>query len=184
MNESELVRLEQELRSTVNEYGQGWILEEVDSAVAAGVSEEKILRSRTKRKGTADQATSPTSAAEMYEVLGLHQINEDEYETSRKGGSLVITTRVMTDRERVRLLLEALRRVLVELPGIEADTTDILQTAPDTDVGDRAAVHGVRFELTESDLRQEGFQLRGDRFPATRRREVGRLVNTIIKSNL
>jgi hypothetical protein len=70
----------------------------------------------------------------------------------------VITTRPMDARERVEQLLIALRRVLIELPGIEEHTPGLLA---DSIAGRRTPIRAVRFQPMDADRarREEAHQL-------------------------
>ncbi len=131
MNPFELRRLEQQLREALQDTTLSWVLDDVDAAIAAGVPEEKILRRRQQRRGDDSPATSPAAAAARYEVVDRSMLGLGEYESSRKGGTLVIATRAMTDEERVQLLLDAVKRVLVDLPEMELEVLKTLRSEPE-----------------------------------------------------
>ncbi|OLT26292.1 hypothetical protein BJF83_21670 [Nocardiopsis sp. CNR-923] len=150
MNESELYSVEQRIRDLLTDTGMDWVLDEVDAAIAAGVPEEKILRRRSHRGGGKHLTSSPMAVASQYEVVERQQLGSDEYEASHKKGTLVITTRTMTSPERVKLLLDALRRIFVELPEIELETLKTLRTSPNNDEGTRSEVRSVAFEPDEN----------------------------------
>ncbi|WP_306368604.1 hypothetical protein [Nocardiopsis sp. CC223A] len=146
MNTSELNSIEQKIRDLLTDTGMVWVLDEVDAAIAAGVPEEKILRRRAHRGGGRHLTASPAAAASQYEVVERYQLGSDEYETSHTKGTLVITTRIMTNLERVKLLLDALRRIFVEIPEIELETLKTLKSSPSNDEGNRSEVRSVAFE--------------------------------------
>ncbi|MFI9270202.1 hypothetical protein ACIGXM_05745 [Kitasatospora sp. NPDC052896] len=148
MNEFELRQTEQALREVLSGSALEWVLNEVDAAIAEGVAEEKVLRRRN-RSGQQRRAAEGS----LYEALERSLVSAEEYEASRKRGSLVITTRAMTVLERVELLLQALRRVLVEVPLIEEETLKSLMAAPADEAGQRAAAEGVSFEPEEDAFR-------------------------------
>jgi hypothetical protein len=132
-------------------------LDEVDEAIAEGVPEEGILRRRSPKGRPAREHDPWAAAAEDYTLLNFRQLDIGELEASRKSGTLVITTRPMTVRERVLLLLDAVSRVAVELPAIEAATLDQLKADPDNGVRIWSTVEAVAFEP------EEGFRRRRDR---------------------
>lgn len=63
-----------------------------------------------------------------HSIVDRRELGHVEYEASRKRGGMVIATRAMTDEERVQLLLDAVRRVLVELPEMELESLKTLRT--------------------------------------------------------
>lgn len=151
MDEAELLQVDNQLRGLLEGTELEWVLDEVDEAIAEGVPEEGILRRRSTKGRPAREQDLWAAAAEDYTILTSLQIDSGELEASRKSGTLVITTRPMTVQERVMLLLDAIRRVVVELPAVEAETLDRLQS----DSG--RAVEAVVFEP------EEGFSRRRDR---------------------
>lgn len=181
MNESELRQVEQELREALVDVGLRWVLDEIDDAIAAGVPEEKILRRRSHRTGSEGQPYSSAEVAEQYEVVGLVRTSGKEYEASRRRGDLVIAPRPMTLQERVRLLLDALRRILIELPEIELEITKTLREVSDGDEGSRTEVNEVTFEPDEnSRSRRESLSIHSSRLPRERRERVRELLNEIV----
>lgn len=141
MNDEDLLRVEEELRSVLEGSVLEWVLDEVDDAAATGVPEERILRRRRPRGDGASR--DPMRIAASYEVVSLKGLQPAQIEGHRKRNSLVISTRPMTVRERVGLLFEALRRVLIEVPDIEVATLMTLFSTPDHDERDGAG--SVRF---------------------------------------
>ncbi|MCC3314882.1 hypothetical protein [Nocardia africana] len=140
MDSHQLLAVETEIRSVISDSSLAWLLDDVDDAIAAGIPQEKVLR---RRRGAVQQSEDADVA--LYQVFDPEAISSKEYETSRKQGTLVITTRPMTDAERVEVLLEALRRVLVELPDIELETLRILQEVPRNEEGARRVAETVTF---------------------------------------
>ncbi len=171
MNELELRRVEQEIRDTLAGTDLEWVLDEVDAAIAAGVPEEKILRRRQNRGN--DDRQSPAAEAARYETVERRMLSPEAFEASRKRGTLVIATRPMVDLERVQLLLDALRRVLVELPEIALDTLKTLRSSAEADAGFRNEVHDVSFEPEEDGRhRRERPAVLGDRVSRERRERI------------
>ncbi|TCC16280.1 hypothetical protein [Kribbella sindirgiensis] len=157
MDDAELLQIEEQLRTLLEGTDLEWVLDEVDEAIAEGVPEEGILRRRPRKARPPREQDLWSDAAEEYMILNLRQIESGELEASRKSGTLVVTTRPMTVRERVLLLLDAVRRVIVELPAIEAETLDLLQAEPGRSVDYERTVTAVVFEP------EEGFRRRRDR---------------------
>ncbi|MET9803380.1 hypothetical protein [Streptomyces sp. NPDC006368] len=177
MNPFELRRTEQELREALQGTALAWVLDDVDAAIAAGVPEEKILRRRPQRRGEESRGATPAAAALRYEAVDRNLLGASEYEASRKRGTLVIATRAMTDQERVQLLLDAVRRVLVELPEIELETLKTLWAQPDGDDGRRSVAEGVVFEPAEGARSSRSWtEIMADRVPMERRERVSHLV--------
>ncbi|MGW7397278.1 hypothetical protein ACWGH7_12330 [Streptomyces cyaneofuscatus] len=177
MNLFELRRTEQELREALDGTALAWVLDDVDAAIAAGVPEEKILRRRPQRRGDEPRAATPAAAALRYEAVDRNLLGVGEYEASRKRGTLVIATRAMTDQERVQLLLDAVRRVFVELPEIELETLKALRAESDGDDGRRSVVEEVVFEPDESSQsRRSRTEISANRMRTERRERVSRLV--------
>jgi hypothetical protein len=182
MNQFELRRVEQQLREALQDTALSWVLDDVDAAIAAGVPEEKILRRRQQRRGDDSPAASPAAAALRYEVVDRSVLGLVEFEASRKRGTLVIATRAMTDEERVQLLLDAVRRVLVELPEMELEVLKTLRTEPEGDAGSRSIAEAVVFEPDESARsRRTRTEFRGDRMPTERRTRVSQLLADVTR---
>jgi hypothetical protein len=182
MNQFELRRVEQQLREALQDTALSWVLDDVDAAIAAGVPEEKILRRRQQRRGDDSPGASPAAAALRYEVVDRSVLGLVEFEASRKRGTLVIATRAMTDEERVQLLLDAVRRVLVELPEMELEVLKTLRTEPEGDVGSRSIAEAVVFEPDESARsRRSRTEFRGDRMPTERRTRVSQLLADVTR---
>ncbi|WP_093156407.1 hypothetical protein [Saccharopolyspora antimicrobica] len=151
MNSDELRSAEQALRDVLTGTNLEWVLGEVDAAIAAGVPEEKILRRRRPRQRSDDRSYSdPAEMAALYTVEDRPEFGSIEYGASSKNGTLVISTRKMTNEERVQLLLDALQRVLVELPEIEVATLKNLHVDENEPTIVRSAVRGVSFEPDET----------------------------------
>lgn len=157
MDEAELRQVETQLRDLLEGTHLEWVLDEVDETIAEGVPEEGILRRRSQKGRSNQDQELWLDAAEDYTILNFRQIDSGELEASRKSGTLVITTRPMTLQERVLLLLDAVRRVIIELPAIEAATLDLLAAASGSDTDDQSGIESAVFEP------EEGFRRRRDR---------------------
>jgi hypothetical protein len=78
----------------------------------------------------------------------------------------------MSTLERVQVLHDALRRVLLELPEIETDALKTLLSAPEGEQESRSPVTSVRFEPA-GDVRERsdrGLELSGERLADVRQR--------------
>jgi len=182
MNRSELRRVEEQLREALQDTVLSWVLDDVDAAIAAGVPEEKILRRRPQRRGDGPYAVSPALAAARYEVVDSRELGSAEYEASRKRGTLVIASRPMTDEERVLLLLDAVRRVLVELPETELESLRTLRAESEEDTGSRSIAESVKFEPDESiRSRRSRTEFQANRVSEERRAYVGQLLADVTR---
>ena len=120
MNALEMREVEDLLRDLIRSAGLDWLLDELDEAIATGVAEEKLLQ---RRRGT---------STEEYEALAVADMRTDTFHRSvKRGASVVVTTRPMNARERTELHLDALRRLFLELPEIEAETLKIVNAGDD-----------------------------------------------------
>ncbi|MFD8159623.1 hypothetical protein [Streptomyces malaysiensis] len=182
MNQFELRHVEQQLREALQDTVLSWVLDDVDAAIAAGVPEEKILRRRPQRRDDDSHGSSPAAAAARYEVVDRSVLGLSELEASRKRGTLVIATRPMTDEERVQLLLDAVRRVLVELPEMELEVLKTLRTEFEGNVGNRSIAEAIVFEPDESNRsRRSRTEFQVDRMSAERRARVSQLLADVTR---
>lgn len=148
MDPNELSRLEASLREMLEGSSLEWLLDEVDGAVAVGVPEEKLLQRRVRAGGEEWSAEEDQVLVQDLQVPlhGSRQARHGAaYESAKRKGTLVISTRPMTAEERVTLLLEALRRVFVEVPTIETETLKTLASVED-EAGERESASTVTFE--------------------------------------
>lgn len=104
MEADELAEFYQQLRSIANELGLGWLLDELDEASTIGVAEVRPLRQQTRRGRVTYEELS---AAER---SGPGRTRAEEF----------LTRRSMTQLEQVDALLDAFRRVLVDLDEVAA----------------------------------------------------------------
>jgi hypothetical protein len=131
VNALEMREVEDLLRNLIRSAELDWLLDELDEAIATGVAEEKLLQ---RRRG---------ASTEEYEALAVADVGTDIFHRSlKRGASVVVTTRPMNARERTELHLDALRRLFLELPEIEAETLKIVSAEGDPH---RAPVRSVRF---------------------------------------
>ncbi|MFI6345173.1 hypothetical protein [Streptomyces sp. NPDC050560] len=182
MDQFELRRVEQRLRETLRDTALAWVLDDVDAAIAAGVPEEKILRRRTSRRAGHVQGTDTASVTNRYEVVESREVDAGAHDAPRKHGTLVIATRAMTDEERVQLLLDAVRRVLVELPEMEVASLKVLGSEPESDSGSRAVAEAVVFAPHESAHAHRGeTEFRADRMSVEDRARVAELLDDMAR---
>jgi len=131
VNAIELREVEDLLRDVIRSAGLDWLIDELDAAIATGVAEEKLLQ---RRRGT---------STEEYEALAVAEVGTDTFHRSlKRGASVVVTTRPMSAQERTELHLDALRRLVIELPEIEVETLKVMSAGSDQH---RAPVRSVRF---------------------------------------
>ncbi|MDF5758432.1 hypothetical protein [Spongiactinospora sp. TRM90649] len=141
--------IERQLRTVLADLGMGWILQQVDEAIQVGVSAqvEKTVRRRS-RSHKAESAWFETVRQDDLVEVELPRSGPRSKEPPR------LTTRAMSTEERVLLLISALRRILAEVPKIEAEQMTLLgvqgahqevriervRFLPDEDVVDRYEV--------------------------------------------
>jgi hypothetical protein len=113
MNAEELTNVKQKLRNFASANGMQWVLNEVDEAVSLGVPETRTLR-QSSRQGriTYVDITGPD--------VGLASTRK------RRNTEDFVTRRPMTEAEQVDLLIQALRRVLVDLDEIAKQSIEAL----------------------------------------------------------
>jgi hypothetical protein len=120
MNERELVRLEQELLAMLSGTDLDWVLSSVREGIAAGRPEE--VHVRRERQGEEVLPLDLTDEG-MYSLE--EPSNTDAGRRSSKGQRLVRNV-PLRPAERVILIIEALRRVIVELPAIHEAALKLL----------------------------------------------------------
>lgn len=161
MEEEEMRRAELDLRETLEGTALEWVLDEVDAATTSGVPQEMLLQRRTRGGSEEWQLVSPRDSAEP-EIESEGQLSfaipspvqRGARPTGKPRGTWVVTTREMTLQERLLLLIEALRRVLVEVPDIADETLKALTSTPERQEGERVAATGVRFAQDAEVLRR------------------------------
>lgn len=105
MNTDELASVKQKLRDFASANGMQWVLGEVDEAVALGVPEIRTLRQSSQQgRITYEDITEPDAGL----ISTRRRRNTEDF----------VTRRPMTESEQVELLVQALRRVLVDLDEI------------------------------------------------------------------
>jgi hypothetical protein len=138
LDERELADLEAAIREIIASVGLQWILNDVDTAISEGVLQEKPVITRHQRR--------QTSAG--YEKIDFFGPPEKEENRSH---STVSTNIPYNRRQRVELLLTALKRAVSELPAIQEETVKTLNQVEGSDQAHAApSVQAVRF-LPEDD---------------------------------
>lgn len=113
MNTDELASVKQKLRDFASANGMQWVLDEVDEAVSLGVPEIRTLRQSSQQgRITYEDITEPDA--------GLMSTRR------RRNTEDFVTRRPMTESEQVELLVQALKRVLVDLDGIAKQSIEAL----------------------------------------------------------
>jgi hypothetical protein len=135
MTEEELQDVEQRLREIAGESGLGWVIDQADEWIAEGITEE-------------DDSPPRRSYNSWNYRSGLGGGNGYEFEAVR-GWSAPRRILKLADRpvsERVGILVDALYRVLTELPAIEREMVE--NFAPSTELR-VAPVASVSFALDQ-----------------------------------
>ena len=124
------------LREFAIAQGMQWVLDEIDEAIALGVPETRTLR-QTTRQGF-------TSYEDVTEPDELFSIGQGPSRRHRRSEEFV-RSRPMDPLEQVQLLLQALRRVLVDLEAVAVGCLDALDPATLSeyaDPGSKSALTG------------------------------------------
>jgi hypothetical protein len=90
------------LRQILRDNGIGWMAEQVDAAVTAGVFEQKRLRQ-----------TSRGGVISYEEVMDSRSISGGEDRTRARGEEFV-SRRAMTEEEQFDVITQAIRRIFVD----------------------------------------------------------------------
>jgi hypothetical protein len=123
MNAAELDDTIRKLRAFAVTHGMQWMLDEVDEAVSLGIPEVRTLRQSTRRGRTTYEDVTLSDS--------LHRLDDAGFGTSRaapttKRAEQFVRRRPMTSLEEARLLVEALRNVLVGLDDIAEEALGAL----------------------------------------------------------
>jgi hypothetical protein len=105
MNAEELANVKQKLRDFTAANGMQWVLNEVDEAVSLGISEIRTLRQATQQGRVTYEDVTGT---DFTEGRTGRSYRREEF----------IGRRPMTELEQVELLIQSLRRVLVDLDDV------------------------------------------------------------------
>jgi hypothetical protein len=144
MTEEELQAVERRLREIAMESGLGWVIDQADEWIAEGITEE-------------DDSPPRRSYNSWNYRGGLSGGNGYEFDAVR-GWSAPRRALKLSDRpvsERVGILIDALHRVLTELPAIEREM--VKNFAPSTELR-IAPVASVSFAPDQED--RPGFEIR------------------------
>ncbi|WP_217565877.1 hypothetical protein [Streptomyces sp. GbtcB7] len=161
MNEGELRDAETQLRALVSDIGMQWLLNEIDEAIAAGTAVEKALKPRRRR--TQSRVPAGTPEPPPFITERLEDMPEAESDVVRRNQSIVISTRPLSRRERVALLVSALRRIMIVLPEIEDATVRMLLEPPRSE--NRPPIRSMQFapDPENEHLNEESYRIDGDR---------------------
>jgi hypothetical protein len=138
MDNAELELLERGMRALLTESGLGWVRANIEDGIAAGTRTEVSIPRRSSR------GNEPPSL-----------FDEDGFQykelSSSSGGRQLIGNVRLSQAERVTLIIQAIRRLIVELPEIHQDTMKRLAL---TDDEADMAVAGMEFVPDEDDAAQ------------------------------
>jgi len=119
MNDEELTATNAKLRAFAASHGMQWILDEVDEAVSLGIPEVRTLRQ------------SSQQGRIIYEDITGVDLTDIPPGRRPKRSEEFVSRRPMTELEQVVLLVEALRRVLVDSEKIASESIDTLNQPVD-----------------------------------------------------
>jgi len=137
MDDAELESLEQGMLSLLSELGLDWVRANIEEGIAAGIHKEVPIPRGSRWK----------ESATLFDEDGFQY---DDSSPSNSGTRLIGNVR-LSPSERVALISQALRRLIIELPAIHQDTIKYL--APINHDPDMA-VEDVRFLPDEDDTAQ------------------------------
>lgn len=120
---AELDQVYERLRTAAEDFGMGWVLDELDEATALGVVEPKRLRPRTRSGRTTYEELTAAQRA------GPERARAEEF----------VSRRPMTRMEQVDALLAALARVLVDLDDVASTAVEQLSDLPAAPAADADA---------------------------------------------
>lgn len=129
MEEQQLIAIEAELRAILESAELRWILESVDDVIASGLSIEKGITIRQRRRWT-------RSGYEDEEVAEIVEPGSRE-----RPQRIVATDEPFNRQQRVSFLLSALRRAISELPVLQEETFKNLHESDELD----PTVQSIRF---------------------------------------
>jgi hypothetical protein len=140
MTEEGLQDTIRKLRAFAGDLGMQWVLDEVDEAIAVGVPEQRTLRQTTRQGRTSyEDITGP-----LDELLMLENGRSRRTRRSEE----FVRSRPMTTLEQANLLLDALRRVIVDLDAVAVGCFDALDPdALSNDAGPDLATYARRFPV-------------------------------------
>lgn len=119
MNETELAELERGIRAALGDFSLDWVLADIEEAIKA--------------QGQVDVEVPRNRRAE--DQLPILVEDEQRYAkpTSRYKGQIMVGNVPVAPADRVALMIEALRRLIVELPAIHEDAVSRLASSEDRD---------------------------------------------------
>jgi hypothetical protein len=137
MDDAELGSLEQGMRALLTELGLDWVRANIEEGIAVGVRKEVLVRHGASRRN---------------EPVSLFADEDFEYEEppSAGRGQRMIGNVRLSPADRVKLITQALYRLIVELPEVHEDTIKRLASTHDPDV----SAEGLHFLPDEDDTAQ------------------------------
>jgi hypothetical protein len=133
MDDEQLAVLEQGMRAALTEPGLDWVRANIEEGIAAGVQKEVLVR-RSSRQQAAES------------LFDDEEFQYEELSTNGKGQRMIGNVR-LGSADRVRMITQALRRLMVELPQLHEDA--IKRLADDNDPA--TAVEDMRFLPDQDD---------------------------------
>lgn len=133
MNDEQLAALEQGMRALLTQFGLDWVRANIEDGIEAGFHKEVLVH-----RGSRQQAPASLFDEEAFQYT--------ELPTDGKGQRMIGNVR-LNPADRVRLVTQALRRLMVELPEIHEDTIKRLAAADDPET----AAEDMRFLPDEDD---------------------------------
>jgi len=147
MNDEELGATNEKLRAFAASHGMQWILDEVDEAVSLGIPEVRTLRQASQQGRI------------IYEDITGIDLTDIPPNRRPKRSEEFVSRRPMTELEQAELLVQALRRVLVDAEKIASESIDTLNQPVDRiasesydqehDIIDLPPVDGIAFAPDE-----------------------------------
>jgi hypothetical protein len=149
MDDDELAELDQGIRALLAESGLDWVRENIEEGVVAGGRKEVLVQH--------DRANEPEA---------LFGVGEFQYvePTAGKKGQRMIGNVPLSPTARVKLTIQALRRLIIELPEIQEDAVKRLAESEDHD----SAAEDVRFLPDEDDASRPVLGLEAVNSPSKR----------------
>lgn len=120
MNDSELAEVEQGIRALLREFDLAWVLSDIEEGIKAKGRVEVVVPRARKAEVEQGQLIEAETVAYALPSPGY------------KGPTMVGHVQV-SPAERVEVAIEALRRVIVELPSIHEDAVSRLEDSDDRD---------------------------------------------------
>jgi hypothetical protein len=113
MDSDELALLEQGIRTLLTELRLDWVRSNIEQGITAGVHKEVVV-------GRSQQLDRPASLFDDEEGFQYAE------PLSGKGGQRMIGNLRLGPADRMRLVIQALSRIIVELPAIQEETINRL----------------------------------------------------------